>query len=60
MLIKSFYDPEVRKQGREEGLKEGKLLVAKRLLSLNIDLQTVVLATELPKEEIERLRNEKE
>ena len=57
-MIKSFYDPEVRKQG--EGLKEGKLLVAKRLLSFNIDLQTVVLATELPMEEIERLRNGKE
>ena len=41
-------------------MKEGKLLVAKRLLSLNIDLQTVVLATELPEEEVEKLRDRKE
>jgi len=64
VLIKSFYDPEIRKQGREEGLKEGlkegKLMVAKRMLSLNMDLRTVVLATELPEEEVKKLRNMKE
>jgi len=60
VLIKSFYDPEIRKQGREEGRKEGRregqLLVARKTLSLNIDMQTVMQATELSAEEVERLR----
>ncbi|THF82747.1 RpnC/YadD family protein [Cohnella fermenti] len=69
VLIKSFYDPEIRKQAREEGKKigleegrlegrlESKLLVAQRMLSLNIDLQLIVQATELSVEEVERLRH---
>jgi len=73
VLIKSFYDPalvekgraegrkeglrEGRQEGRQEGRREGKMQVARRMLSLNMDVQTVVLATELPLEEVEKLRN---
>ncbi len=69
VLIKSFYDPALVEKGRaegwqkglqagrQEGRQEGKVQVARKMLSLNMDVQTVVLATELTLEEVEQLRD---
>jgi predicted transposase/invertase (TIGR01784 family) len=35
-------------EGREEGLKEGKLAMAKNLLSMGMAVETVAKAAELP------------
>lgn len=46
---------EGRIEGRKEGRSEGILQTAKNLKSLNIDLETIVKATGLTREEIEKL-----
>ena len=47
---------EGRAEGREEGIKEGFISTAKNLLSLNIDTATIMKATGLTEEEINKLR----
>ena len=46
----------------EKGLKKGKkektIEIAKKLLMMNIDIDKIVKATELTKEEIEKLKQE--
>lgn len=67
VMIKSFIDPKIREEGRKEGKKEGKkegrkeekLEVARKLLQRNIDIETIVWATGLTSEEIERERPKK-
>lgn len=44
-------------KGRKSGIVEGKSETAKRLLKLGIDIETIVKATELSREEIEKLQN---
>ena len=41
--------------GREEGRKEEKIEVAKKLLKMNIELEKIIEITELAKEEVEKL-----
>lgn len=44
--------------GREEGRKEEKIEVAKKLLKMNIELEKIIEITELTKEEVEKLTME--
>ena len=44
-------------QGKDEGSKQTKIEVAKELLKLNMDLESICRVTKLTKEEIESLRN---
>ena len=39
------------------GKKESKIEIAKKLLAMNLPLEQIVEATELTKEEIEKLKN---
>jgi predicted transposase/invertase (TIGR01784 family) len=48
----------LKKEGIEEGIKEGKYIVAKRLLMKGQDIDTIVDVTELTREEIEKIINE--
>ncbi len=69
-MIKTFI-PEAMKKGREEGKKEGlkeglkervkkgQLKVARNLLKLGVDMNTIVEATELTPEEVTRLEEKK-
>ncbi len=69
-MIKTFI-PEAMKKGREEGKKEGlkeglkegvkkgQLKVARNLLKLGVDRNTIVEATELTPEEVTRLEEKK-
>ena len=41
--------------GREEGIKEEKLLNARKMKELGIDIETIISVTGLTKEEIEKL-----
>jgi len=66
VMIKSFYDPKIREEGRKEGrqegmekgmekgMKEGKLEVARNMLELGFDIAMINRATGLSPEEIER------
>ena len=47
-----------RDEGIEIGVEKGKIEVAKNLISLGLDNETIGKATGLSIEEIERLRNE--
>jgi len=57
-MIKSFYDPKIREEGRKEGRQEGekigKLKVARNMLELGFDIAMINRATGLSPEEIER------
>jgi len=65
-MIKTFI-PEALKRGRREGRKEGRkegervrqIKVARNLLELGVDKETIVKATELSTEEIESLARQK-
>ncbi|SHH65389.1 Rpn family recombination-promoting nuclease/putative transposase [Clostridium magnum] len=46
-----------REEGRDEGREEGKIEVAKKLLKMGMDILTVINATELKKEEIEKIKS---
>jgi predicted transposase/invertase (TIGR01784 family) len=46
---------EARDEGKLEGKIEGKIEIARNLLALNFSLDDIAKATELPREEIERL-----
>ena len=52
-MVKTLYDPLVK----QEGIKEGKLELAKSLISLGVDLATVIKATEFTTEEIKQLQD---
>ncbi|MEK4699305.1 hypothetical protein MKX47_06875 [Solibacillus sp. FSL R7-0668] len=59
--LKAILDEEarladVREKSLEEGFEEGVLKVAKELLPLHLDLETITKATGLSIEEIEKLR----
>ena len=44
-------------KGLSEGIKQTKIDVAKEMLELNMDLETISKVTKLAKEQIESLRN---
>ena len=46
------------KEGMKEGMKKEKIGIALNLLSLNIPIDTIISATNLTKEEIEKLQNQ--
>ena len=46
---------EVREDGREEGIKENSLKVAKGMKAKGYDIKDIIELTDLTKEEIERL-----
>lgn len=48
-----------RKEGRSDGLKEGKIEITKNLLSMNLDIDVIVKATGLTKSEINDLKSQK-
>ncbi len=48
----------VRDEAREEGIKEGIKETAKKLLKLKVPLEQIIQATELTKEELERIKEE--
>ena len=43
---------------KEEGLAEGKIIIAKRLLKIGIDKKTIIDATNLSEDEIHKIENE--
>ena len=45
-----------KKEGIQEGKKEEKIEIAKKMLAKNMDIQTIIELTELTKEEIEKLK----
>jgi predicted transposase/invertase (TIGR01784 family) len=45
-----------RKEGLEEGLEEGKKAVARSLLAMGDSIEKITKVTNLPREEIEKLR----
>ena len=47
---------EARKEGREEAASERNMEIAKNMLNLNIDIDTISKSTGLTKEEIEGLK----
>ena len=52
-----FYRSMAIKEGREEGRKEEKEEIAKKLLKLGLEINKIIEATGLTKEEIENLKN---
>ena len=46
-----------KQQGITQGIEQNKIEVAKEMLELNMDLETISRVTKLAKEEIESLRN---
>ena len=46
-----------KKNGKSEGKKDEKIEIAKKLLKLNMPLEQIIEITELPKEEIEKIKN---
>ncbi len=40
-MIKTFIDPEIRKQGRKEGVREGKFEVARNMLALVFEVEVI-------------------
>lgn len=48
---------EGREEGREKGRVEEKIEIAKKLLNLNVSLETIIEATGLTREDIEKIRN---
>ena len=52
-----FYRSMAIKEGREEGRKEEKEEIAKKLLKLGLEINKIIEATGLTKEEIEKLKN---
>lgn len=50
-----FYRNIARKEGREEGKEESKREIAKKFLNLGVELDKIIEATGLSKEEIEKL-----
>lgn len=55
--VKNSIDTALEK-GREEGMAEEKLSTARRLLSMGLSEEQVSAATELPLEEIRKLREQ--
>ena len=53
--IKNSIDTALEK-GREEGMEKEKIATARRLLSMGLSEEQVSTATELPQEEIQKLR----
>lgn len=43
-------------QGIEQGKKEEKITIVKKLLAANVDIDTIILSTDLSKEEIENIK----
>lgn len=48
----------IRMEGMEEGKKEEKIIVAKKLLQLKVDEKQIMEATELTAEELEQIKKE--
>lgn len=48
-----------REEGREQGREETSLQIAKNLLKAGMDIDTICSATQLPREEVERLKSNK-
>ena len=44
-----------RKEGRKEGRNEEKINIARKMLELNLDIETIINATGLSKEQIDEL-----
>ena len=44
-------------EGKQEGIEQTKIDVAKEMLELNMDLETISKVTKLAKEQIESLKN---
>ena len=55
--VKNSIDSALEK-GREEGMEKEKLSIARRLLSMDLSEEQVSTATELPLEEIQKLREQ--
>ncbi|MFW5972317.1 MAG: hypothetical protein ACOCRL_02395 [Bacillota bacterium] len=56
-IIMSMAD-KLRREGREEGIKEGKLKIARNMIENNIDIQQIIRLTELDEEKIKILKEE--
>lgn len=54
-MVKTLYDPAVEAKGKAEGIKKGKIEMAKNLLKEGIDISIIIKASGLSKEEIEKL-----
>ena len=57
--IKRMNGQTEEKKGRQSGLAEGKIEIAKNLIKLGINIDDIVKATGLSKEEIEKLSKDK-
>ena len=47
------------RQGKKQGKKEAQIEAAKRMLAKGIDIETIIECTELTKEEIEKIKENK-
>jgi hypothetical protein len=54
-MVKTLYDPLIKQEGIKEGIKEGKLELAKSLISLGVDVNVIIEATDFTEDEINRL-----
>jgi predicted transposase/invertase (TIGR01784 family) len=55
-MVKTLYDPRIKQEGIKEGIKEGELKVAKRLLDKGWKVNEVAEVTDLSIEEIQILQ----
>ena len=47
-----------RKKGLDEGIKEGRTEIAKKMLAMNMKVEEVMEITELTKKEIEKIKKD--
>lgn len=51
-MVKTLYDPRVKHEGFREGIREGKLEVAKRLIHKGLNVSEIAEVTDLSIEEV--------
>jgi predicted transposase/invertase (TIGR01784 family) len=57
-MLTTLINPAILEKGKEEGIKEGKLNVAKKMLAEGMVIPLIAKLTELPEEEILKLKQE--
>jgi hypothetical protein len=60
-MIQEFSDEEylvdMKEKSKKEGAKKREIEIAKNLISVKVDINTIVISTGLSVEEIERIKN---
>ena len=58
MEVMNSYERKGMEKGIEEGIKEGKIAVAEKMLEKGMNIEEIADLTELPVEEVERLKRD--